>query len=115
MTRRLWGALQFLTILPIGFQGAPTSQSAVFFPLVGALLGAVAGGVCAATEKGLGRSLAALLAIGCLAVLTGFLHEDASADVADAFRVGRSPERIMLVLKDSRIGSYGGAALGLSF
>ncbi len=60
------------------------------------------------------KSLAALLAIGWLVTVTGCLHEDALADVADAFRAGRSREKIMLILKDSRIGTYGAVALVIS-
>jgi adenosylcobinamide-GDP ribazoletransferase len=45
---------------------------------------------------------------------TGGLHEDGLADVADAVRAHRSHERIMAILKDSRIGTYGALALIVS-
>ncbi len=60
------------------------------------------------------KPMAALLAIAWLVVVTGSLHEDGLADVADAFRAGRSRDKIMLILKDSRIGTYGGLALVIS-
>jgi adenosylcobinamide-GDP ribazoletransferase len=46
-----------------------------------------------------------------LVLATGALHEDGLADVADAVRAGRPPERILAIMKDSRIGTYGALAL----
>jgi len=106
MTRRFLGALQFLTILPIPGDTAPASESAIFFPLVGALIGASAGVVLLTGN--------ALLVIAWLLVVTGCIHEDGLADVADAFRAGRSRERILAILKDRRIGTYGCLALVMS-
>lgn len=111
MIRRLGGAVQFLTVIPISFETASPSASAWYFPVVGALLGAFAGLVNFAAAVLVGKSLAALLAIAALILLTGALHEDGLADVADAFRAGRSRDRIMQILKDSRIGAYGAIAL----
>ena len=62
----------------------------------------------------LGPSISALLALAWLMAITGCLHEDGLADVADAVRAGRSREKIMEILKDSRIGTYGAVALILS-
>ena len=45
------------------------------------------------------------------ALVTGALHEDGFADVADAFRAGRSRDKILAILKDSRIGAHGALAL----
>src|SRR3954452_1754971 len=111
MIRRLLGAVQFLTVLPIPGDTATPGQSAVFFPLIGALLGAACGGVFQLFRRPLGPSLGALLAIAVLIALTGGLHEDGVADCADAIRAGRSREKIMAILKDSRIGAYGAVAL----
>ncbi len=110
MMPRLLGALQFLTIVPVR-SGATPADSAVFFPLVGALLGACAAAVF---QLPLPASLAALLAVLFLVAITGGLHEDGLADVFDAFRAGRPPERIHAILKDSRIGTYGALALILA-
>ena len=108
--RQFLGAVQFLTILPI--PGAiPPHRAALFFPLVGAALGAAAGGVRWAAAQVFPASMAAVLALLFLIVATGALHEDGLADVFDAFRAGRSPERIHAILKDSRIGTYGALAI----
>lgn len=114
MIRRFRGALQFLTVLPIRARTSAPGEAAVFFPLVGALLGAVGGGTFLIVQRFWNSSIAALLAITVLIGATGALHEDGLADVADAFRAGRSRERIMAILKDSRIGVYGALALILS-
>jgi adenosylcobinamide-GDP ribazoletransferase len=60
------------------------------------------------------RLISALLVLVYLVLVTGCLQEDGLADVADGFGGGRSREQILLILRDSRIGSYGGAALTLS-
>lgn len=113
--RRFLGAAQFLTTLPISL-AAPValSQTAPAFPIIGALLGALAGSTLNALRPYVGAPLAALLAIGILVVLTGGLHEDGLADIADACRAGRSRETMLRILKDSRIGTYGALALIIS-
>lgn len=114
MILRFLGALQFLTVLPIRRITASPAESALFFPVVGALLGALAAAVLYAAKAPLGESIAALLAIAVLPLVTGGLHEDGLADAADAFRAGRSREKIFAILKDSRIGTYGALALIVS-
>lgn len=114
MILRFLGALQFLTVLPIRRPTASPADSVVFFPLVGALLGALAVVVLVAAAAPLGQSIAALLAMAVLLLVTGGLHEDGLADSADAFRAGRSREKILAILKDSRIGAYGALALIVS-
>jgi adenosylcobinamide-GDP ribazoletransferase len=113
--RRFLGALQFLTVLPLRVQTSTPGEAAVFFPVVGVLLGVTAGAMFLIAQRFLSSSIAALLAISGLVAMTGALHEDGLADVADAFRTGRSRERIMTILKDSRIGAYGALALIVSF
>jgi adenosylcobinamide-GDP ribazoletransferase len=100
-------ALEFLTILPVRGGGTPPGRAAVWFPLVGALLGLAAAVVLATAPFG------AILALLTLVVLTGGLHEDAVADVCDALRAHRSREKMLAILDDSRIGAHG--ALGLIF
>jgi adenosylcobinamide-GDP ribazoletransferase len=111
MIARLLGAFQFLTIVPVRSSTAAPGQSALFFPFVGAVLGAAGGVLLQALQSFLSPSLAALLVVAFWAVLTGGLHEDGFADVADAFRAGRPREKILSILKDSRIGAHGALAL----
>lgn len=101
-------ALQFLTILPVAAPGGPPGRAAWAFPVVGALLGLAAAGLWP-------LRLGPVLVVIVLAVLTGGLHEDGLADVADALRAYRTREKMLLILKDSRIGAHGALALVGSF
>lgn len=114
MIRRLLGAFQFLTILPISGQQAEPGKAAIFFPLVGAVLGAAGAGLYLLLTRAFPPGVAALFVLALWALLGGGLHEDGLADVADALRAGRTREKALTVLKDSRIGSYGGLALAFS-
>jgi adenosylcobinamide-GDP ribazoletransferase len=115
MIARLLGAIQFLTIIPIHRRTAEPGRSALFFPLVGAALG-IAGGYALELSRGyVPWQLSALLVLAFWTLITGGLHEDAVADVADAFRAWRPPEQIHRILKDSRIGAHGAAALVFLF
>jgi adenosylcobinamide-GDP ribazoletransferase len=58
--------------------------------------------------------IAAALTIGCTALVTGFLHEDGLADVADGFGGGSTSERKLEIMRDSTIGTYGTAVLILT-
>lgn len=113
-------ALGFLTRLPLpdrwfsGNDGTLTSAARAF-PLAGALI-AVPGAfvLVAARVIDLPDSVAALLAVATLIAVTGALHEDGLADVADGFFGGGDPGRRLEIMKDSRIGSFGTIALVLS-
>lgn len=59
--------------------------------------------------------IAAFVALAIQTLATGALHEDGLADCADGFGGGRTPERVLEIMRDSRIGSYGTIALILSF
>lgn len=80
--------------------------------LVLALPGAAT--LLAAWGLGLGPFLAATLAVAVGILITGALHEDGLADVADGFGGGTTRERRLEIMRDSRIGAYGGVALVLS-
>jgi adenosylcobinamide-GDP ribazoletransferase len=68
----------------------------------------------AAGLAGVSAPLAASLAVTALVLTTGALHEDGLADTADGLFGGSTPERRLEIMRDSRIGSYGALALGLS-
>lgn len=110
-------AVMLLTRLPVGKIGQsvpPTAHTIWAFPLVGACLGALGGVVFwAGVSVGLPALVAALLAIAISIVLTGALHEDGLADVADGFGGGRTVARKLEIMRDSRLGSYGAVGLFL--
>jgi adenosylcobinamide-GDP ribazoletransferase len=111
-------ALMLLTRLPAGKSASPddtaVARAAWIFPVVGLLVGTAGGGVfMLASYLGMGIASAALLAMGAQVLLTGALHEDGLADTADGFGGGRSRERKLEIMRDSRIGTYGVVALVL--
>jgi adenosylcobinamide-GDP ribazoletransferase len=84
-------------------------------PIAGALIGLIAAlALLSAAGAGLGPPVAAVLALTALVAITGAFHEDGLADVADGFGGGRDPAQRLEIMKDSRIGAFGGAALILS-
>lgn len=103
------GAVGFLTRIPVS--GLPDIGPAVpWFPLVGGLVGAAGAGVYAVGLEILTPTVAASLAVGTQILLTGALHEDGLADVADAGG-GSSPEDRRRILRDPSHGTFGVVAL----
>jgi len=112
--RTFLAAVSFLTIVPVNGKSVLPGRAAVFFPVIGVLLGAAGAGLFIAASFALPVSLAALLTVTFWTVISGVLHEDGIADVADAMRAGRTREKMLAILKDSRIGTYGAVAIVLS-
>lgn len=105
-------ALQFLTRVPIRLRREPSLERTVaWFPLAGALIGAVVGGTAAALWFVVTPLLAGVLAVVVGLLVTGAFHEDGLGDIADAFGGGWTIERRLEILKDSRHGTYGVAAM----
>lgn len=63
---------------------------------------------------GLSPMVAACLSVATATIVSGAFHEDGLADMADGFWGGSTPERRLEIMKDSRVGAFGAAALGLS-
>src|SRR3984893_15389891 len=113
-------AVAFLTRLPIPHPAGPMPQNFVrahrLFPVVGAAIGATVGLFCLGLRAaGLPDLAAAALALGVGALLTGALHEDGLADVADGFGGGRDVASKLEIMRDSRLGTYGALMLMVSF
>lgn len=109
-------AFAFLSRIPVGgfpYRAADWRWAPAHFPLVGVVVGALSAGLYALAYP-LGPPLAALLALALSIALTGALHEDGLADSADALGGAGERERVLAILKDSRIGTYGALALVLS-
>lgn len=107
--------LGFYTLLPVARLGLPEvkfAEAQWAAPIAGAVIGALAGAAYgAATWLSLPPMLAAALTLGFVLLVTGSLHEDGVADVADAFGGGNTRERKLEILKDSRNGTFGVVAL----
>lgn len=90
------------------------ARSVKFFPLVGMVVGCGSALLHVLLAPHLPRLATAFFILLYLVIVTGGLHEDGLADVADGFGGGTSRDKILLILRDSRIGSYGGLALAFS-
>jgi adenosylcobinamide-GDP ribazoletransferase len=113
--RLLCVAAQFLTRLPTPrlreFDPSWLSQSTRYFPLVGVLVGLANVLVWWIARHWLPASVSIGLMMGVSMLLTGAFHEDGFADTCDGFGGGSSKERVLAIMKDSRIGAFG--AIGL--
>jgi cobalamin 5'-phosphate synthase/cobalamin synthase len=105
-------AAQFLTRIPLPAADHFTEQRLAaaprYFPLVGALVGALCAGVYIAALAVFPASVAVLLALAAGLLITGAFHEDGLADTFDGLGGG---DRALDVMRDSRIGTYGAVAL----
>jgi adenosylcobinamide-GDP ribazoletransferase len=109
-------AFQFLTRLPVppvAFAPDGLARAVKFFPLVGLVIGSGAALVGKVLAPHFGRPVTALAVLLYLVLITGCLHEDALADLADSLG-GWTQEQRLAILHDSHLGSYGGTALVLS-
>lgn len=112
-------ALQFFTRLPVprwvGFDAAWLQQASRYFSAVGIIVGAITATVYAVSAYFWPAPVAVLLSTIGGIYLTGAFHEDGLADVCDGFGGGYTAERILEIMKDSRVGAYGviGAVLML--
>ena len=111
-------AIAFLTRLPVDLDSAEDDRSESapatlaeamwLFPLVGFAIGgtgAITLGLLA--WAGVPASVAAALAIAAMVLLTGALHEDGLADIADGFGGGANKATKLSIMRDSRVGTYG--------
>jgi adenosylcobinamide-GDP ribazoletransferase len=111
-------ALQFLTRLPlpadVGYTPARMAATPRWHPGVGAVVGALSGLAFALAALLFPPTLAALIATAAGLLLTGAFHEDGLADACDGLGGGATRERALAIMRDSRIGTYGAAGLGLA-
>lgn len=101
----------FFTRLPVPkriHHGADLLQkSARYFPWIGLFTGIVAGTLFMTISQLLSIPIAIFVSMVASILLTGAFHEDGFADVCDAFGGGWTKEKILLIMKDSRLGTYG--------
>jgi adenosylcobinamide-GDP ribazoletransferase len=110
-------ALGFLTRFPVPhveLSEAQVARSSAFFPWVGAIIATLLWGVSRACLP-LGPQVTSACVITCWALVTGALHLDGLADTFDSLGGGRGDRARMLeIMRDSRIGAHGAAALTLA-
>jgi len=119
--RQLWldllTALQFLTRLPVPsgpYEQDSLARAVKFFPIVGLLIGSGSLLLYRLLVPHLPLTIVALLVVVYLVAITGCLHEDGLADSVDGFGGGWECERVLEIMRDSRIGTYGAVSLALS-
>ena len=112
---RLLAAIAFLTRVPIRrpFTTEDVGRAAVFFPLVGAGIGAAQLGLWKLLDATLPPLLLAVLVVSFSAWATRGLHLDGLADFFDGLGGGRTREDVLRIMRDSRIGAFGAIALVL--
>jgi adenosylcobinamide-GDP ribazoletransferase len=106
-------AVSLLTVLPVSSRRhvANLGAAAAWFPVVGALVGAVAAATRFYADAPFGATVASVLAIVVLVGLTGALHQDGLADCADGLGVRGDRERRLAVMRDPATGVFGTLAL----
>lgn len=104
-------AVMFFTRVPVPSSDqhdpADLQRAAAWFPLVGWLVGAVAAGVWWAAAQVWPPAVASGLSLVATLLLTGAFHEDGFADVCDGFGGGYTKERVLEIMRDSRVGAFG--------
>ncbi|HSH04485.1 MAG TPA: adenosylcobinamide-GDP ribazoletransferase [Anaerolineae bacterium] len=121
--RREWDvwltAVMFFTRIPLPawlgyrYEAAHLQSSARYFSLVGWVVGGFGAAVFWVGAQVWGDVVGVVLSMMGTILLTGAFHEDGLADVCDGFWGGMTAERVLEIMKDSRLGTYGTLGLGL--
>jgi adenosylcobinamide-GDP ribazoletransferase len=110
-------ALGFFTRIPVpslaNFQESDLNQSVKYFPLIGIIVGFIGAMSFYVAHSFCPKSIAVLVSMATTVYLTGAFHEDGLADSADGLGGGYDRERILTIMQDSRLGTYGAIALFL--
>lgn len=121
MRRALRGlplALEFLTVARFRraatFDGPELGASLAWFPLVGLLIGGALAALDWAAARLFSPAVVAALLVTATVLLTGALHIDGLADSADGLFGGHTAERRLTIMRDSRTGSFGVAAVAVA-
>lgn len=113
-----FGAIRFFTRLPVpgwvGHSAEALNHSARYFPAVGLLVGGIGALVYWLALHLWPQPVAVLLSMAATIYATGAFHEDGLSDTADGLGGGWEKARILEIMKDSRVGSYGVVALVLA-
>jgi adenosylcobinamide-GDP ribazoletransferase len=109
--RIFYTALMFLTRLPVprftDHSPEYLERSVKYFPMIGWIVSAISGVTFLLFNKYISEDIAIVASIIAGILTTGAFHEDGFADVCDAFGGGWTKEKILMIMKDSRLGSYG--------
>lgn len=107
-------AISFFTRLPVPsytFNEIHMKKSIRYFSFIGFAIALVLIGIANALGNLLPHHIIIILILIVSTLLTGAFHEDGFADAMDGLWGGMTPEKRLLIMKDSRLGTYGGLAL----
>jgi adenosylcobinamide-GDP ribazoletransferase len=116
--KRFLTALGFLTTIPVPSDASlnleDLGRAAVWFPLVGALIGALVALIRIGLDGLFSLQISAVLSVAAWILLTGGLHLDGLADSYDGLLNSSTPERRLEIMKDPRLGTFGAVGLILT-
>ena len=115
--RSLLASVAFCTRIPVrsAFTSDEVGKAAYWFPVIGGLLGLFSIGISRLLLPHFPAFVVTVLILVADVLLTGALHVDGLADMADGFGGGKTREDVLRIMRDSVIGSYGSTALILMF
>ena len=117
--RLFFTALQFYTRLPapawVGYNPDDMNKATRYLPLIGWIVGIIAGIFLLLSAYFIDISTGIILSMIASILLTGAFHEDGFADACDGFGGGWTKEKILEIMKDSRVGTYAVVGLILLF
>lgn len=112
-------AVMFLTRIPVpawvGHSQENLERSSRYLPAIGWIVGGISASVFYFASLVFSRETSVILALAAGVLLTGAFHEDGFADFCDGFGGGWTRERILEIMKDSRIGAFGTTGLVFLF
>jgi adenosylcobinamide-GDP ribazoletransferase len=113
-----FAALGYFTRLPVpawvGYTPDGLVRAARYLPAIGLLVGGLGALVFALASHLWSQPVAVVLAMVATIALTGAFHEDGLGDTADGLGGGWDKAKILAIMKDSRVGSYGVIAIVLA-
>ena len=115
--RSIFAAVTFLTAIPLGRRAAVAPRhlesGALLFPLVGAVVGTLVATTAWGASRAFPPMVAGVIGVACGILVTGALHLDGLADVADGVGAALSGGDTAEAMRDPRLGVFGGTALVL--
>jgi adenosylcobinamide-GDP ribazoletransferase len=108
-------AVGFFTRIPVpsfaDFQENELNKSVKYFPLIGCLVGLIGLAAYYISGQVFPHTVAVLISMAATIFATGAFHEDGLADSADGLGGGWQREQVLVIMQDSRLGTYGAIAL----
>lgn len=110
-------AIMFYSRIPVpqstGYSDEQMNKSTRYFPLVGIIIGGIGAVLFWTANHLFSQMLSILVAMIGMIFISGAFHEDAFSDFCDGIGGGYTPEKMLAIMKDSRIGTYGATGLVL--